>query len=89
MARIVEQGAAEGFFRADPPDSVARVLLSLMLGANETGVELFLARRARTISFETVQQTLAAYADAFDRILGAPSGSFPITDETTLRLWFD
>lgn len=89
MARIVEQGTAERVFNAGPPGSVARVIVSLMLGANETGVELYLARRARTISFDTVQQTLAAYGDAFERILGAPPGSFPITDEATLRLWFD
>jgi AcrR family transcriptional regulator len=89
VTRILEQGVAEGVYTAGPPEPVARVLLSLMLGANETAVELYVARRARAITFETVQRTLAAYADAFDRILGAPSGSFPITDEATLRLWFD
>ncbi|MBI3748247.1 MAG: TetR/AcrR family transcriptional regulator [Chloroflexi bacterium] len=89
MARIVEQGLAEGVYTAGPPGSVARVLLSLMLGANEAATELYVARRAGTITFETVQQMLAAYGEAFDRILGASSGSYPITDEATLRLWFD
>ena len=89
LTRIVEQGRAEGVYTADPPGPVARVLMSLMLGANEAAVELYLARRARTISFETVQQMLAAYAEAFNRILGARGGSFPITDEATLHLWFD
>ena len=89
MARIVEQGLAEGVYTAGPPGPVARVLLSLMLGANEAAVELYVARRARTITFEAVQRALAAYADAFYRILGAPSWSFPITDEQTLHLWFD
>jgi AcrR family transcriptional regulator len=89
MARIVEQGLAEGSYTAGPPGSVARVLLSLMLGANEAAVELYMARQAGTITFDTVQQTLAAYAEAFDRIVGAPGGSFPITDEATLHLWFD
>ena len=89
MAQIVEQGLAEGVYTAGPPGPVARVLVSLILGANEAAVELYVARQAGTITFEAVQQTLAAYADAFDRILGAPSGSFPITDEATLRLWFD
>ena len=89
MARIVEQGLAEGVYTAGPPGPVARVLLSLMLGANEAAVELYVARQAGTVTFDTVQQTLAAYAEAFDRIVGAPGGSFPITDETTLRMWFD
>jgi hypothetical protein len=89
MARIVEQGLAEGVYTAGPPGPVARVLLSLMLGANEAAVELWVARRAKTITFETVRQTLAAYAEAFDRIVGGPGGPTPITDEATLRLWFD
>ena len=89
LARIVEQGLAEGVYTAGPPGPVARVLLSLMLGANEAAVELYVARRAGTVTFETVQETLGAYAQAFDRIVGAQGGSFPITDEATLRLWFD
>ena len=89
MATIVEQGLAEGTFSASPPEPVARVLVSLMLGANEAAVDLFVAHQANAITFETVQSTLTAYADAFGRILGAPTGSFRITDEATLRLWFD
>lgn len=89
MATIVEQGLAEGAFTANPPEPVARVLVSLMLGANEAATELFVARQANAVTFLVVQRTLAAYAEAFDRILGAPRGSFPITDEATLHLWFD
>jgi hypothetical protein len=33
--------------------------------------------------------TFQAYADAFDRILGAPPGSFLFYDERVLREWFD
>jgi AcrR family transcriptional regulator len=89
MARIVEQGLAEGVFSARPPEAVGRVLVSLILGANEAAVELYVARKARTVTFETVVETLKAYEEAFDRIVGAESGSFPLTDVAALRLWFD
>jgi AcrR family transcriptional regulator len=89
MAAIVQQGLDEGTFTASPPEPVARVLVSLLLGANEAAVELFLARQANAVSLDDIRTALAAYADAFDRILGASGGSFPITDEATLRLWFD
>jgi AcrR family transcriptional regulator len=89
MATIVQQGLAEGAYTASPPGPVARVLVSMMIGANEAAVELFVARQANAVTFEVIQQTLKAYGDAFERILGAHIGSFPITDEATLRLWYD
>ncbi|MGZ6298920.1 MAG: TetR/AcrR family transcriptional regulator [Candidatus Limnocylindria bacterium] len=89
LADIVRQGVAEGTFKADSPDQVARVLVSLVQGANETAVQLFVARQAGTITFEDVTQTLEAYARAFERLLEAPCGSFPMMDEATLRFWFD
>ena len=88
LASIVRQGLAEGVFTASPPEPVARVLVSLMLGANETAVDLFVAHQANAVTFETIQRTLSAYADAFERILGGTVGSFPIADEATLRLWY-
>ena len=47
LATIIRQGLAEGAFTSSPPEPVARVLASLMLGANETAVELFVARAGR------------------------------------------
>ena len=89
LATIVEQGLAEGAFSATPSEPVARVLVSLMLGANEGAVDLFVARQADAVTFEVIQRSLAAYAAAFERILGARVGSFPIIDKATLHLWYD
>lgn len=88
LATIVEQGKAEGQFTASSPDHVARVLVSLIQGANEAAIELYFARRAGTISFEDVERALAAYTEAYERILGLPAGSLTIGDEKTLRQWF-
>ena len=89
LAEVIEQGNAEGSFTAIDPRHVARVLVSLLLSANEAATELFYARRAGTISFEDVQRRLAAYGDSLERILGLPSGSFPVAGAATLRQWFD
>lgn len=88
LARVVEQGRAEGEFTASSPDHVARVLVSLIQGANEAAVELYFARQANTVSFEGVERRLAAYREAFERILGLPAGSFPGVDRPTLHQWF-
>jgi AcrR family transcriptional regulator len=88
LARIIEQGKAEGMFTTGSADHVGRVLVSLIQGANEVAVELYFARQANTVTFEEVELRLAAYQEAFDRILGLPSGSFPSVDRQTLRQWF-
>lgn len=51
-------------------------------------VRLFLGRRDGTVSFEQVTDTLAAYYEAFERILGIPPTSWPLLDDDALRFRF-
>ena len=88
LASIVAQGQTEGRFADVDPDSVARVLISLVLGANETATELYFQRQAGTVSFEVVETRLAAYQQAFERILEAPAGSLALVDRDALVHWF-
>jgi AcrR family transcriptional regulator len=88
LAAIIRQGRAEGVFAVTSADDVARVLWSLIQGAQDLALELFLARQVDAIPFETVEPALAAYPRAFERILGIPGGSLRIADDATLRLWF-
>jgi hypothetical protein len=60
-----------------------------MLGLNEQATQLFLARLARTISYDDVVARLAAFTEAYERILGLPAGRWVMLDEETLHLWFD
>lgn len=88
LVEILRQGAADGEFSLTSAEGTATVLTSLMLGLNEVAIRLFLGRRDGTVSLETVTCTLAAYADAFERILGLPSLSWPIVDEAIVTCWF-
>lgn len=89
LVGIVRQGQAEGTFSASSAEGAAGVLLVLILGLNETGTELFLARQANTISFEEVESRLGAYVEALERVLGLPAASLAIGDQVALRQWFD
>ena len=89
LVDILREGAADGSFSITDPDGTATVLTSLMLDLNDVAIQLFLARRARTVSFDTVKHTLASYAEASERILGLPPGTWPLVDEQGLRFWFD
>jgi len=88
LARIIEQGRAEGVMSADSSEGAGRAVVSLMLGAQDLALELFLARQANAIPFEVVETGIAAYTDALERILGVRPGSLALIDEPTLRLWF-
>jgi AcrR family transcriptional regulator len=88
LAGIVRQGRAEGVFDVGSPEHAATVFVSLVLGANEMGSQLLFARQSGSISFEDVERTLAAYGEAFERVLGLPAGSWPMPDPETLRYWF-
>jgi AcrR family transcriptional regulator len=88
LAAILRQGQAEGVFSTGSAEHAAGVLVSLVLGLNETAGRLYVARLAGEISFGDVERTIAAYGDAFERILGLPPGSWPAADPTTIRKWF-
>jgi AcrR family transcriptional regulator len=88
LAAIVRQGRDEGVFAVGASDETARVLVSMMQGANEEAVRLFMARQAGNVSFAAVERFVAAYADALDRILGLPQGAMTFVDEATLKQWY-
>jgi AcrR family transcriptional regulator len=88
LAGIVRQGRAEGLFTASSPDEAARVLVSLLQGANEVATELFVAHQSKAVSLEVVERAFSAYSEAFERILGIPDGSSRMVDRATVREWF-
>ena len=89
LSAIIKQGVDNGLFTTASPDYTASVLVFLINGFGEAATELFLARQANTITFEAVEQSVAAYTEAFERILGIPAGSLTLIDGPNLRLWFD
>jgi AcrR family transcriptional regulator len=90
LATIIGQGVAEGAFSTASPDHAARVYVSLILGANEAAVDLFDAHQRGAVTFAEVERTLAAFGEAFERILGARPGSLGFQDRSAvIREWFD
>jgi len=89
VATIIRQGVAEGSFTTASPEHAARVFVSLMLGANEAATDLFIAYQDGAVTFEEVKQTLEAFAEAFERILGVHPGSLEFANRSAvLREWF-
>jgi len=88
IAAIVRQGVEDGLFTVGSPDETSIVIVAHVQAFQEVAGELYFARRAGTISFETFERVYAAQLELLDRILGLPRGSFRGLDRATLRLWF-
>lgn len=88
LERILRQGTDLGEFSTSEPVGTARVIVALILGSQEEAARLFVARQAGTASFEDVERHFAAFAEAFNRILGLEPGRLSLTDPPTMRLWF-
>lgn len=84
---IVQQGIQEGSLATAYPAQVAKLILNLIQDMGETLAGLYLAFDPAHDDMARIEQTAAAYTDALERVLGAPSGSLLLVDAQTLREW--
>lgn len=89
LAAIIRQGVAEGVFSMAYPDQIGGVLIGLTQVGSDTLAELLLMPEPPPDALEQIMRILAAYAEALERVLGAPAGSLPWADEATMRAWLD
>jgi AcrR family transcriptional regulator len=89
IAAIIRQGIAEGTFALTDPDETARVVLALILDAGDEAGELYLARRAGTVTLDAVRRRVASYGTAIERLLGLQPGGLQLVDDETLQTWFE
>lgn len=90
LSEIVRQGVAEGVFTSAHPDIAGNVLLSLLQGMANTHAKLLLAfdqdhdeRRCT----EAIVASRAAYMDAIERVLGAPTNSLIRASTQAVSVW--
>jgi len=89
LTAIIRQGVTEGSFSVTSPEHAARVIVALLLGANEHASALYLGNHRGEIPFEVVEGALNAYPEGMERILGAPNGSLRWwSDDGLLHTWF-
>jgi AcrR family transcriptional regulator len=87
LTAIVQQGAQEGIFLTPHPDQVCEVVFAIMLGLGDSLAETLLAPSAETDTLQTMQKAVAAYTDALERVLVAPSGCLQLIDNNMLKEW--
>ena len=93
LTMIIHQGIQEGVMTTSYPDQVGEVIMSLGYDLSDTLGRLLLSFEPSSDAWQHVNSTVAAYTDAFERILGVSTGALsPLDAETVIEMmkeWFD
>ena len=87
FSAIIRQGIQEGVFTNSYPDQAGEVVMSLIEDLGETLGEMILSFKPERDVMRRVENTVAVYTDAVERVLGIPTGSLHLTDVETLKEW--
>jgi AcrR family transcriptional regulator len=87
LTAIIRQGAQEGIFMTPYPDQVCEVVFSIMLCLGDSLAEALLAHNSEKDTLQAMQNAVASYTDALERILVAPSGCLQLIDDEMLKEW--
>jgi hypothetical protein len=88
LSAIIRQGVEEGVLTTSYPNRVGEVVLTLVVELGETLGRLLLSFEPEHDDRHRIEDTVAVYTDALERVLGAPKGSLQIVDAETLKEWF-
>jgi AcrR family transcriptional regulator len=88
LAGVIRQGAQEGVLRTAFPDQAAEIVIGLFQSLGETFKDLLFSSQPAEDKMQRATAVVAAYNDALERVLGAPSGALNLIDAETLNEWF-
>jgi AcrR family transcriptional regulator len=84
---IIRQGVAEGTFTVRHPRQVAVVIAGVSLSLTDTMTGLVLLPQLDQAAIQELEDTLEAYVDTVERILGAPAGSLHVFEPSAFDDW--
>ncbi len=90
LTETIQQGINEGILTTPFPDLAAEIILALMsnMGSAHAGFLLGLAAdHDQQRCIDGIVRSHAAYMDAVERVIGAPSNSFYRVDDAAVRIW--
>jgi AcrR family transcriptional regulator len=87
LEEIIRQGVEEGVLTTPYPDQAARVVISLQEDLGYATVELLLSMERSPDDLPRFERIVEAYADALERVLGAPAGCLQYTSREELSQW--
>jgi len=88
LAHIIREGIEQGVLTATHPEQSGEVILSMMLDLSETLGDLFSSSELDHQVPSRILNTVSAYTEALERVLGVTMGSLQLVDVETLQEWF-
>jgi AcrR family transcriptional regulator len=95
FSQVIRQGIQEKTLSTSFPEQATEIILYLILGLGDKFGEIILGNEAGTSKlsteerFHVMQESVAAYTDALERVLGAAHGSMQLMDDESIRVWTD
>lgn len=87
FTQIIHQGVGEGLFAPNYPEQVSEVVMSLMQNMGDLLAQFILFYDPQHDNFQRIADSVAAYTDAVERVLGASPGSIHFFDVEILKDW--
>jgi AcrR family transcriptional regulator len=87
LEEIIRQGVEEGVLTTPYPDQAARVVISLLEDLGYATVGLLLSMEREHDDLPRFERIVEAYADALERVLGAPAGCLQRPSREELSQW--
>jgi len=87
FTEIIHQGVREGLFAPNHPDQVGEVVMALLQSMGDRLARFILFFDPECDDFRRIEDSVMAYTDAIERVLGAPSGSIHLFNLEILRDW--
>jgi len=93
LTEIIHQGVQEGVMNTPNPEQVGEVVVTLMvsLGDSIGGKILSIGQdcdeQERSECLHQMENSVAVYTNAIERVLGAPPGSLMLFDPAALKEW--
>jgi AcrR family transcriptional regulator len=86
---IISQGTREGVLTPAFPDQVGELVSVLLEGMGNSLAKALLSPDLTLGDLPCLESHVAAYTDALERVLGAPTESFQMADTATLTEWIE
>ena len=87
LAAIIRQGVEEGVMTCSLPDQAGDVALHLIYDLSDEVALLMLAYRPGVDDLQCFANSIAAYTEALERVLGAPRGSLSLFNMDLMQEW--